>query len=446
LSPGAAEGDPVKHWFRDGQLRSLLRNCSYLAGSQSVAALAGIATAAFTARTLGLHFYGTLVLIASYAQLINGFSKFQSWQMVVRYGGQALAREDPAAFKSAVGFAIGLDFVSGFGGMAIGIALLPLIGPRFGLPPAHIGTAMLYCTLLPTMASATPTGVLRALQRFALLSWEGTIFPILRALLAGIAWTVHAPLDAFVLIWWLTNVGNDLTLWWLAWRELRRAALARGIRPSLRPSALAGAWRFAIYTNLNASLLAVAGPLSRLIVGGLVGPAGAGLYRVALNLSDAVRGPANLLLKAYYPQVVALDFQSKKPWRLMVRIAALASIVALVATLVLLVGGRPIIAAIFGKQFIAAYQPLLILCVAAVLSMLNFPLAPTLYSLDRPEAPAKARLTGTAIHFILIVPLIGWLGLDGAALAYLLGYAISMALMMLSLFGEYRRVRLAPST
>jgi O-antigen/teichoic acid export membrane protein len=141
-----------------------------------------------------------------------------------------------------------------------------------------------------------------------------------------------------------------------------------------------------------------------------------------------------------------MDFQSKKPWRLMVRIGALATIVAAVATLVLLVGGKPIIAAIFGKQFIAAYQPLLILCVAAVLGMLTFPLAPTLYSLDRPEAPARARLTGTAIHFILIVPLIGWIGLDGAALAYVLGYAISMLLMMRSLLGEYRRVRVATTT
>jgi hypothetical protein len=32
---------------------------------------------------------------------------------------------------------------------------------------------MLYCTVLPTMGSATPDGVLRTLDRFDLISWSG---------------------------------------------------------------------------------------------------------------------------------------------------------------------------------------------------------------------------------------------------------------------------------
>src|SRR3954466_8981470 len=125
----------------------------------------------------------------------------------------------------------------------------------------------------------------------------------------------------------------------------------------------------------------------------------------------------------------------------MLRIAAIASTFGLVASMVLLIGRPPIISAIFGARFIPAYQPLLSLCIAAFLSMLNFPLSPMLYSLDRPEAPAKARLSGTAVHFLLIIPLIAGYGLNGAAVAQVIGYVISMVLMMMWLAGEYRRVR-----
>ena len=50
--------------------------------------------------------------------------------------------------------------------------------------------AILYCTLLPTMGAATPVGVLRALDRFDLISWQGTTYPIARAFLAGAAWAM----------------------------------------------------------------------------------------------------------------------------------------------------------------------------------------------------------------------------------------------------------------
>src|SRR5688500_10930581 len=150
----------MRHWFKDDSYRSLVRNTSYLALSKGVAAIAGIATLAFAGRGLGLVQFGLLVLIHSYAQAASGLSKFQSWQLVVRYGGRALDGGDAPDFRAATRFALGLDIASGLIGFVIAIALLPLIGTWFGIPDRYIGLAMIYCTLLPTMGSATPVGVL----------------------------------------------------------------------------------------------------------------------------------------------------------------------------------------------------------------------------------------------------------------------------------------------
>ena len=38
-----------------------------------------------------------------------------------------------------------------------------------------------------------------------------------------------------------TDLGGDLFLWFLAWRELKRRRLLSGIRPTLRPNSLPGA-------------------------------------------------------------------------------------------------------------------------------------------------------------------------------------------------------------
>ena len=431
----------MKRWFKDQHFKSLLKNSSYLAVSKVVSAVAGLTTLAFAGRSLGVLLFGMLILITSYAKAASGLSKFQSWQLIVRYGGQALATGDAQEFKASTGFAFALDVVSGFGGMVAAILLLPLIGQLFGISPQYFVPAMLYCTLLPTMGAATPIGVLRSLDRFDLISWQGTTYPIARAILAGGAWAAHAPFEAFVAIWYVTDLGGDVYLWFLAWRELKRRNLIHGIRPTLRPENLSGAWRFAIHVNLTASLITAWGPIARLVIGGLVGPGGAAIYRVASSLADSAQKPADLLARAYYPEVVRMDLATRKPWRLMLRGTVLATAVGVVALLLLVVGGQALVRAIFGHAFLPAYPVLLVLMIAPLLGMISFPLPSMLYALDRPDAPLTARLVGTIVYFVIVAPLSWRFGVIGSAIAFVLGYAVMVVILVFQLSREYRRVR-----
>jgi O-antigen/teichoic acid export membrane protein len=433
----------MKHWFRDAHFRSLLKNSSYLALSRVVAAIAGLVTLAFAGRGLGVLMFGTLILITSYAKAASGLGKFQSWQLIVRYGGQGLAAGNPEHFKTSTGFAFALDVVSGIAGMIVAVLVLPFIAQWVGINDQYLWLAMLYCTLLPTMGAATPTGVLRALDRFDLISWQGTSDPIARSILAGIAFFADAPFEAYVLIWYATDLGGDLFLWFLAWRELKRHDLLEGIRPTLRPASLPGAWRFAININLTASITTVWGPIGRLVVGGLLGPAGAALFRVASSLSDSAQKPADMLGKAFYPEIVRMDLTSKKPWKLMLRGTALASGIAFVAILILLVGGKPLLSLLFGKDFLGAYAPLVVLIVVPMLGVVSFPLAPMLYALGRSDGPLKARLVGSLMFLLTIAPLALTFGVVGAALAYVIGNVAMVGLMILQVWFEYHRIRAA---
>jgi O-antigen/teichoic acid export membrane protein len=435
----------MKHWFKDQHFRSLLKNSSYLGVSKIVAALCGVATLAFAGRGLGIVLFGTLILISSYIKAVSGIAKFQSWQLIVRYGGHGVAHGDPEHFQVATGFAFALDVVSGVGGMIIGAALLPFIAAWVGITSEYLWLGMLYCTVLPVMAGATPDGVLRVLNRFDLISWSGALMPISRAILAGIAFAVGATFPVYVVIWFFTDLIGNLYPWYLGWRELRRHGLLAGIRPTLKPDALAGAWRFAIDVNLASSVQAVWGPIGRLVVGGLLGPAGAALFRVASTLADSAAKPADLLGKAFYPEVMRMDLSSKKPWKLMLRGTALVSSVALLAILVMLVGGKPIMKLIFGKEFLGAYEPLMILMVIPFLGIFSFPLTPMLYALGRSDGPLKAKLLGSAVFFVTIAPLAWEWDVIGAAVALVLANIVNTGMMMLQLRGEHRRVRPKPA-
>jgi len=431
----------MKHWFNDQHFRSLLKNSSYLAISRGIAGICGIASLALAGRGLGVALLGMLILITSYTKAASGIAKFQSWQLIVRYGGQGLAAGNPEQFKSSTGFAAALDILSGIIGMIGAVILLPLIAEAVGIERQYWWLAMLYCTLLPTMGAASPNGVLRTLDRFDLISWSSTLTPISRAILSAVAFLLDAPIAAYVAIWFVTDLAGDMYQWFLAWRELRRHGLHVGLRPTLRPNDLPGAWKFAIQINLAVGIQTVWGPIARLAVGGLLGVAGAAFFRVASSLADAAQKPADLLGKAFYPEIVRMDLKTKEPWKLMLRSTALATAVAALGVLILVLGGKPLIHLIFGKEFLGAYAPLMVLMLVPILGVFSFPLQPMLYALGKGGAPLRAKIIASLVFFISLAPLCWQFGVVGAAIAFVLATATNVGVMMLQLGGQYRRLR-----
>ena len=429
----------MKRWFKDSSFRSLIKNTSFQAISKVAAALFNIATLAFASRGLGPALFGVLVLIQSYVQSASGIAKFQSWQVIIRFGSAALANGDPEPFKRAVGFSLGLDLISALVGVVAAVVVLPWLGPVLHIPPGEMRHAMLYCLLLPTMAAATPIGVLRALDRFDLMGWQGTVTPILRGIMAGVAWAVGARFEVYLALWFVSALVGDLYNWLMAWRELRRRGFASGIRPALRPDreSLPGAWRFAINVNLTTSMGAIAGPVANLLVGGILGPAAAGMYRIARSIAQSIGAPAELLEKAFYPEIMRQDFSTRKPWNLMLRSAALAAAIGGVITAVILVGGNALIDALFGAQYRGAYPVVAIMTLATLLSAIAFPVIPALYALNRTNIPVAGKFWATATFLAALYPFCRLAGISGAGFAYVIGDVLGIVLMLVALRREY---------
>lgn len=431
----------MKHWFKDQHFRSLLKNTSYLAVSRGVGAVGGLITLAFAGRSLGVVAFGLLILIHSYAQAASGLTKFNSWQVVVRYGGPALRQGNDGLFQRALGFALGLDLASGLLTMAGAMLLLPLVAPLFALPDVLITPAIFYCLLLPLMGAGAASGVLRLFDCFDLLAWQGTITPNLRAALTLVAWWQEWPFLAFLLIWFVTDLIGDLVMWAMAWRELRRRGMSSSIRPTLRAGPLERGWLFAVSINLNSSLNTTWGPLARLMVGALLSPAATGLYRVASSIADAAQKPTDLLNKAFYPEVMRLEHRDKAPWQLMVRTMILSAMASAVALLAVLAGGEWLLRVAFGERFVEAYGVMIVLLGVPLLMTVTFPLPTMLHAIGKVNLPLIANLVGALAYVALLFPLTDRFGLLGAGAAFLGGRFVMMAVMAVAVLREHHRLR-----
>lgn len=430
----------MKHWFSDSVFRTIVRNASYLGSSKLVGALLGLVALACAGRGMTPALFGVLVLIHSYANGVGAIVKFQTWQFIVRYGAPALGRGDIAELRDVTGFAFGLDLASGLIGMAGGLILLPFVAQWFGIDAGDLGIAMLYCTLIPTMTAATPTGVLRVLDRFDQLALQQLATPLLRAVGGAISYFGHFGFTGFVLTWYIADLVGDLCLWYMAVRELREKGIHGALRPGLRGPGrrLTGAWDFVWTTNIAHSIWAAWGPISNLIVGAMLGPASAGLFKIAATFFDSASKPADLMSRSFYPEIMRLDPTSTHPWLLAVRSALMSGAIGLVILLVVMVGGEPVIGFVFGKRYLEAYDLLQLMTLSLIVTMASFPLESLLYMAGRQRAALMAEGTAAVGYGVLLIVLIHLFGITGAGLAYVAGVVLKALFMMIPTMGAYR--------
>lgn len=431
----------MRQWFADGVFRTVLRNAGYLVSGKLAGALFSLLAFACAGRALTPTVFGVLMIVHSYAHTAGGLAKFQTWQFIVREATPALHHGNSRRACDVIRFAFGLDIASGLIGMVGAIVLLPWLAARFGIDRTTLPLAIAYCTLVPTMSAATATGTLRVLDRFDLIAGQQIVTPVLRAAGALLSYIADLGFAGFAVTWYLSDLLGDLVLWWYAVRELKRSEMLDALRPGLFGTArrLPGAWAFVWTTNAAHSVYAAWGPLSNLVVAGILGPVAAGLYKIASTLLDAAAKPADLLRRGYYPEIMRLDPRERRPWQLGVRAGLLAGLAGLAIVVLVLLGGKPLIAVVFGRQYIAAYDLLKLMAVSLVVAMATFPLEALLYMAQRQTAALIAQLVAVLAYLALLTVLTQTHGLEGAGVAYLAGSIAVAACMFVPTLRAYRR-------
>ncbi|MBJ3815719.1 lipopolysaccharide biosynthesis protein [Shimwellia pseudoproteus] len=431
----------MKHWFSDGAFRTIIRNTAYLGSSNVVSALLGLVALSCAGKGMTPEMFGVLVVVQSYAKAISDFIKFQTWQLVVQYGTPALASKNIQKFRDVISLSFGLDIASGAVAVVGGMVLLPFLSHSLGLDSNSFWLAMLYCTLIPSMAASTPTGILRAVDRFDLIAIQQATKPFLRALGSVIAWYWDLGFAGFVVAWYASNLIGGTMYWWFAANELRRRNIHNALRPSLFKAArkLEDAWNFVWTTNFAHSIWAARNSCSTVLVGIVLGPAAAGLFKIAMTFFDATGTPAKLLEKSFYPEIMRLDPRTKQPWVLGLKSAFLAGGIGILVALVVMVAGKPLISVVFGHKYLEAYDLIKIMLGAIVVSMMGFPQESLLFMAGKQRIFLVMQTIASASYIVLLIVLSHFFGVVGAAYAYLGGQCLDVLTSLLPTLRAYHQ-------
>ena len=260
-----------------GRLRRIAHNVGWLVGGKAVGGLLSLVYLALVARALGIEGFGTFALIFTYGQAVINIVQFQSWQLVIRMGAIHLAANRVDRLARLIRFSALIDLVSAFASAAIGYAAAGMAGHILGWSDDETHLAGLFGLSLIVVLRATPTGILRLLDRFDLLTTAELITPAVRFVGAAIVAFWMPGIGAFLAVWVLSDLLTSIILWQLAARALaERKIVPSGGWPRGVMGENPGLWRFAWTSNAGASINLVWQQLGTLAIGATAGAGSAG--------------------------------------------------------------------------------------------------------------------------------------------------------------------------
>jgi len=420
----------------DPLLDKVVRNSAHLFSRNSLSLGLSFLMGILSVRLLGAAGFGLVGVVMGYASTVNSLLSFRMSELVVRYGGEYLERGErdkaSALIKSA-----GLTeaFVSL---LAFVIVLL-----TSGLASQYISktpdTAWMFSFfaigLLANFNYETSIGILQITDRIKFLGTVNLIQSIVGVTVIGVAFLWGGSVTIVLLAYLLGKAILGLGIFSLAQIQLRRVLGAGWWQAPIKNiSPYRGLVRFAVSSNISATIIKIFRESEILWVGYFLSTTEAGYYKVAYALVGFLSVVIDPLIATVYPELNRLIVQKAWPslLRFLRRITSLAFAINLVIGVGLLLLGR--LALILyggGREFIVAYPAMLALFVGLGFNYTLFWNRPLLLAFELPEIPIWVTLIVGLVKVALafwLVPRFGILA-AGALLSYY--YIASVGIMAL---------------
>lgn len=414
-----------------------LRNAGIVGIGKGTQGIISLVALALAARQLGVEAFGHFALIHGMVFGLSQVLRFQTWQAVLRFGAAAIEHGHEERLSRLISFTLTLDCLAAIVGGVVMIALTHTLAGLFSLPDEQIAAAQIYAaSIIFMLLTPTQLGILRLFNRFDLVALQTIITPAIRVVGAGCLFLFlpGATLEHYLAVWMAGTIVGRYSMFHMARRVLddngHPSVRFRPTHPLQSPEP--GLRHFVLGHHVFRSLQISQEPLSLLLVGWLLGPAAAGVYRIAQEFAGVLaKSSEKLLMPALYPEIARLNVRKDNIARKRMIASNLAIVCSLALAIFTLLAlfGEWLIGAVSGQEYAGAYIPMLWLCAAGLVSIAAYPLEPLLSAAGRVQPLIAGHAAGLGVHVFSLYFLARAYDLPGAAMAALLATASSAAIL-----------------
>ncbi|MCC6298146.1 MAG: oligosaccharide flippase family protein [Anaerolineales bacterium] len=399
----------------DNLLRRVLRNSFHLFGSNTISLGLSVLQSALVFHLLAVGERGVLRIVMSYAATVNTLFSFRLSELIVRYGGEYLEtgeRQKASALMKAASLAEAIVSLFAFlivaltsGWASENIAKTPGVGWMF----------IFYAIgLLANFNTETSLGVLQITRKIRLQGIINLVQSLITFSVIAAAFVLKGSIEVILFAYLLSKAVFGVGMFSAARIQLQRALGAGWWRQSLSALTARGEIaRFAISSNISATISKVFRESEILWVGFFISPVAAGYYDAALTIVGFLSLPADVLIVNTYPEINRLIVL--KAWTQLKDFLRKVTSIAVLYNAALAIGlalfGRLILQIYSGEQYVAAaYPALIVLLVGLAFNYSLYWNRSLLLSLGMPQYPVWVTLIVGLIKIglaFLIVPRYG---------------------------------------
>ncbi|MEL7480750.1 MAG: lipopolysaccharide biosynthesis protein [Pseudomonadota bacterium] len=412
--------------------RRIVKNTGLMFGGKGTGAVLNVLVLVVVGRALSPELVGALFLIHATMLLIAELGSFKSWQALIKFGVKHLSTGDHAGLHKLLRFSMGLDALMALIAFLVAETFLWFGYELIGLDISQRSVAMAYCTVILLRQKSASTGVLRLLDRFDLLAGHAVVMPAARLIGSLIVAQSGGGLIQFVAVWYAAALLDYIVLWAFALRELNRSGQLSGLfsRPPTLSSPEPGLWSFSWTANIDSSIAVAKQELPVLLAGGVLGPAYAAIFKVAVQIASVLVKGTQQLDEVIYPELAQLvnDGKARQIWPLIIRAGMILVAIALAVGAIVAALGPDVLSWALKTDYRLSAGLAMLLLLAGAISAAYAPLLPTLYAAGRPDQAMLARGAGVAILLVLFVVLANTLGPNGPGYAFIIGDLVALIL------------------
>ncbi len=407
---------------------------------RGIAGVLNMLALAFMAHTLKPTEFGLVVLLHTYVLAIRGLLNFRTFEAVVKFGVPLQANGENDEFRKLLRVTTTVDVSSGVVATLVGVAAASITGKFLHWDEQMVATAAFYSLTMLTTAIGTPNGILRVYDRFDVLGIWYTISPAVRIVGVLIAWYLDAKMMVFVAIWATAFILENVWIYVRGHREIHRhlsESIWRGFRFAELRETSPDFRHFlgVIYWQTNIDMLPK--HFAVLLAGNLLGPAGAGMFRLANDFSTVLSKSGLMLREVLFPDLSRMLHNRDAGFHeLGLKAVQLAGAAGLLLVLLSIFLGAPILGLI-GADYTPAAPLLSLMLLAAAFELAGSPLRAAAYALGGAGRVLRIYALSSVVYLGLFYVFTLPLGLIGPGIAACIGGALTLARLLL-LVRRYR--------
>jgi len=412
----------------------VFKNFGVVLRGRGIAAAFNMVALALMANALSPVEFGLVILLHTYVLAIRGFLNFRTFEAIVKYGVPLHAGGDNDGLRKLLRITTSIDVVASIIATGLGVAAASITGKFLHWDTQMVTIAAIYSLTMLTTATGTPNGILRLYDRFDVLGIWYTISPGIRFFGVVLAWFFDAEMLVFIGVWAGAFVFENIWIYLRGHKEVHQhmsESIWRGFRPRELRETSSEFRHFmgVIYWQTNVDLLPK--HLAVLLAGSLLGPAGAGMFRLANDFSTVLSKPGLMLREVLFPDLSRMLHNKEAGFHeLGYRAVRIAGASGLVMVLLSIPFAAPILG-IIGPEYTAAAPLLTLMLLAATFELAGSPLRAAAYALGGAGTVLHIYALSSFIYLGLFYVFTPPLGLIGPGVAASIGGALTLVRLLI---------------